>query len=130
VSEAPVVDLEKEISASYVRLSLNGTTFILHNDALDSFHAQKEESLPHFLRRAYADGRLEKAKKWLGFGYNCVPDPNGRDFYILGPRPNGKMVPLREQHGMNSEERAALYGNVFEAPSLSKSGETRLEETR
>ena len=125
VSETPVLELQKQVENGFFRLQLDGTTFIIHEDARQAFHSKTEQFLTSYLRDAYVRERLEKAKKWLEIGYECIR--NGSEFYVLGPKLE-KMEQLRTGRRLNREEIEMLCSNLYGASSLGSGKETRLPE--
>jgi hypothetical protein len=138
--------------AKILYLQVGGTTFALHEDARRHFREHFKPTvgfnMPGFIRDTYVrEENVAAVRRVLDKDYECVPWEG--HVAVLGPRLNGHMAQLRKnrtlrdivassadgqhtiRHGsgreVDAEDREMLTSNVYGTPSLSTSGETRLE---
>jgi len=79
-NEGAVTGLEKA-----TRIAVNGTVFVVHDDAMSHVEALFGASPQTYLSQAHRDGKLDEAKRRLLWNLDC--EPFEKMFYVLGERP-------------------------------------------
>lgn len=132
--EGAVTRLEKA-----TQIAVNGTVFVVHDDAMSHLEALFGASPQTHLSQAYRDGKLDDVKRRLLWNLDCEPFEG--KFYVLGERPGAMIAsrgrklrdivdeggPDRIMRGSSSsfgpEDHELLSDNIYEASS----SETKVE---